>query len=684
MSLVNSLNTAISSLQAAQAQLQVTSSNIANVNTEGYSRKTVSATSVVLDGQGAGVSLSDVKRTVDENLLRQIREHIATLAGKQIQNNYLTRTQNLFGTLADNSSLSHGMTDLGSALEALATSPESAVARSDVVDTAWRLAEQLNRTTDQLQQMRAEVDQEIGRVVGEITSLLTDIEDFNTQIVDAVAIGRSAAELQDQRDSLINDLAELIDIQYFERPSGEIVIATTSGRTLLDSVAVTLSHTPAAQLAATATYQNGISGIGYGAAGTDITTEIRDGRLAGLITLRDETLVDLQAEIDRLAETLRDQLNALHNDGTAFPPPTSLTGTRGLAATDAPAMTGSFRVTVVDSDGVVVETQDIDLTALAPPNIGQLVTQINGMANASASINASGQFVISATGGNSIAVNELDSQVTSGTASFGMAQFLGLNDFVDSGTDYDVMLSDRTASDTAALGLAGTLSFSIAGATTNVAYAAGDSLTDIATAISGALGGSNITASVVREGSGYRLEIVDADGDNFFLSDSGTLASQLNLRPGVAGTAGRLEVRSALVSDPNLLARGELSDAAGLAVGDVAISTGDGTIARAMAKAFTADVTFAAAGGLPTTVTDLAGYAANILALNASNANAMDGDVNAGKSFRLALETQAAAISQVNLDEELASLVIIQNAYAASARLTTTISEMLDILLEIV
>jgi flagellar hook-associated protein 1 FlgK len=684
MSLVNSLNTAISSLQAAQAQLQVTSSNIANVNTEGYSRKTVSATSVVLDGQGAGVSLSDVKRTVDENLLRQIREHIATLAGKQIQNNYLTRTQNLFGTLADNSSLSHGMTDLGSALEALATSPESAVARSDVVDTAWRLAEQLNRTTDQLQQMRAEVDQEIGRVVGEITSLLTDIEDFNTQIVDAVAIGRSAAELQDQRDSLINDLAELIDIQYFERPSGEIVIATTSGRTLLDSVAVTLSHTPAAQLAATATYQNGISGIGYGAAGTDITTEIRDGRLAGLITLRDETLVDLQAEIDRLAETLRDQLNALHNDGTAFPPPTSLTGTRGLAATDAPAMTGSFRVTVVDSDGVVVETQDIDLTALAPPNIGQLVTQINGMANASASINASGQFVISATGGNSIAVNELDSQVTSGTASFGMAQFLGLNDFVDSGTDYDVMLSDRTASDTAALGLAGTLSFSIAGATTNVAYAAGDSLTDIATAISGALGGSNITASVVREGSGYRLEIVDADGDNFFLSDSGTLASQLNLRPGVAGTAGRLEVRSALVSDPNLLVRGELSDAAGLAVGDVAISTGDGTIARAMAKAFTADVTFAAAGGLPTTVTDLAGYAANILALNASNANAMDGDVNAGKSFRLALETQAAAISQVNLDEELASLVIIQNAYAASARLTTTISEMLDILLEIV
>ena len=101
----------------------------------------------------------------------------------------------------------------------------------------------------------------------------------------------------------------------------------------------------------------------------------------------DETLVDLQAEIDRLAEVSRDQLNALHNDGTAFPPPTSLTGARTVAATDRPAMSGSARFAVVDSTGVVVETLDIDLGALAPPNIGQLVAQINAMTNASASIN---------------------------------------------------------------------------------------------------------------------------------------------------------------------------------------------------------------------------------------------------------------------------------------------------------
>ena len=77
-------------------------------------------------------------------------------------------------------------------------------------------------------------------------------------------------------------------------------------------------------------------------------------------------------------------------------------------------MTGNFRVSVTDSAGVVVETLDIDLTTLAPPNIGQLVTQIDAMANATASLNASGQVTIAGTGGNRIAVNELDSLVATG------------------------------------------------------------------------------------------------------------------------------------------------------------------------------------------------------------------------------------------------------------------------------
>ncbi len=683
MSLVGSLRSAMSALQVTQAALRITSNNIANLNTEGYSRKTAGTLTPVLDGQAAGVSLSEIQRTVDENLLRQIRNHIASLAGQRTQNEFLARTQQLFGTPADDSSISHGITKLGTALEAAALSPNSLTARGSVVDTARRLTDQLNAMTRDLQQMRAEANQEIGRSVERINTLLADIDSLNSQIVGAKTAGDSAADLEDQRDLLIDRLAEEIDIQYFERGDGRVVIATTSGRTLLHGLPVPLTYTPAAQLSAGSTYLNGIGAIGYGGAGVDITQEIGSGRLAGLLDVRDQSLVDLQAEIDRLAEVLRDQINALHNDGTAVPAPSLLTGSHGLAAGDAPAMAGTFRVAVVDADGLVVESLDIDLTALAPPDMGALVAQIDAMANASASFDAAGRVVITAAAGNGVAVNELDSAVTTGSATMGLAHFLGLNDVLDSGTDYDTYLSDRVAGDSAALGLAGTLDFSIGGATIPVAYAAGDSLADIATAINGALGGANVSATVVPEASGYRLEIRDGDGDNLFVTDSGGFTAALNLRPGEAGTAGRIAVRDSLLADPSLLALGELSGAATLTTGDLVISAGDGSIAQAMADAFTDDLSIAAAGRLSASTTTLAGYATNILASNAAAAEAAASDVASGESFYFALETQSAAISDVNLDEELANLVMLQNAYGASARLTTTITEMMDLLLEI-
>ena len=130
MSLIESLLAAKNALQTTQAQLQITSGNIANLNTEGYTRKIAPQQSVVLDGQTAGVELTDIQRNVDENLLRQIRAQIAVLASQQIQSSYLERTQVLFGSLADNASIGHVITELGTALEALGNAPESVSAQT--------------------------------------------------------------------------------------------------------------------------------------------------------------------------------------------------------------------------------------------------------------------------------------------------------------------------------------------------------------------------------------------------------------------------------------------------------------------------------------------------------------------------------------------------------------------------
>ena len=684
MSLTAGLLSAVSALNAVQAQFQITSGNIANVNTPGYSKKSVALTNQVIDGRSVGVRLGDVSRIVNDSLVRELRTHIAKLGGLRVQDEYLTRTQSFFGTLDSNSSIGHSLAEFGAAFDAVGATPDSLATRSAAVHAALRTTSQLNLLTENLQAMRTETDREISRTVDRVNRLLGDISDLNQKIGHAAAGGDPAPNLEDQRDQFIVELAEEIDIQYFARTTGEVVIMTQSGRTLLDNQPIPLSHTPAAQISAATTHLSGLSGVLYGSTSVDITDELTSGRLTALLEVRDDTLVDLQAQIDRLAEVLRDQVNALHNDGTAYPPPTSLTGLRSVAATDAPALSGSFRVSVLDASGVVVETLDVNLATLAPPNIGELVTQVDGMVNATAAINANGQVSIAATGGNSIAVNELDSSVTTGNASFGLGHYLGLNNLLDDGIDYDLYSSGRQTSDTAALGLAGTLTFNVAGATTNVPYVVGDSLTDIATAISGALGGANITASVVREADGFRLQLLDADGDNFFLSDSGTLTAQANLRPGLPGVAGRLALRQDIQSNPDLLARGELNDAAGLAVGDIGASAGNGDIASAIGTAFTSDLSFASAGGLSSVNLTLEGYAANILAGNAALANAAKSDVNLAESFQATLGNQSAAISQVNLDEELSNIVILQNSYAASARVTSVISELLDTLIQAV
>lgn len=308
---------------------------------------------------------------------------------------------------------------MGAGWEALGTSTESIAARLEVIGAARQIVDQLNGTSAELQRMRLEADQEIERVVARVSAILTDVNSLNDQITLGKAQNRPVVELEDHRDRLLDELSKEIDVRILHRTTGEVVIYTTGGRALLDNTVTQLTHAAAAQVDAVISLGNGINGIGYGAAAIDITTEINGGRLAALIKVRDETMVDLQAEIDRLADTLTFQINALHNDGSPYPAPLTLTGERTLAATDRPSMTGSFRVAVIGATGLVVESLDINLATLVPPSIGQLVTTINAMANASASINAQGKVVIAATGSNGIAVNEMTSAVTTGNATYG-------------------------------------------------------------------------------------------------------------------------------------------------------------------------------------------------------------------------------------------------------------------------
>jgi flagellar hook-associated protein 1 FlgK len=111
---------------------------------------------------------------------------------------------------------------------------------------------------------------------------------------------------------------------------------------------------------------------------------------------------------------------------------------------------------------------------------------------------------------------------------------------------------------------------------------------------------------------------------------------------------------------------------------------GDNSIAQAMANKFTENLAFKTAGALPQTATTLAGYGTAILALNSIEAANVNSTLIFKETLVQDLTTSVASVSGVNIDEELAKMILFQNAYSASARLIRVVAEMLQTLIEIV
>ena len=433
MSLSIALQNALSGLQTNEAMIQVISNNVTNANVEGYTRKISQPTSLTLAGEARGVEAGNLTRVVDERLLADLRTTFAAFGAAQAQDFYYTRILDQFGTLANNTTLGSMITDLATAMQSLAVSPDSSAHRTQVVSAALELARQLNDMSQQIQTLRFDADRDITTKINVINGELEKIAELNAQIASAQALGGSSANLEDFRDQALNKLSELIDIRYFRRTSGEIVVTLPDGRVLADSVAHPLSHTPAGALSPDITYAGG--GIGPILSGpNDITASIKSGELHGIIEARDTILPDLQAEIDKLTQMLRDEVNALHNTGTSRPPPNTLTGTRTFAqpASDTITFSAAVRIAAVDANGNFVAHYDL---AAGTYTVKQIETLINanlgGYATASTSTN--GPLSIAASNSaNGIAIVDLSDQTvthTDGATTYaGFSNYFGLND----------------------------------------------------------------------------------------------------------------------------------------------------------------------------------------------------------------------------------------------------------------
>lgn len=751
------LHTAKDGLLAMQSALGTVAQNVANANTEGYSRKIVQLETRVVDGVGSGVQISDVQRSVDEGLLRDVREENADLHQFEIKENYYTRMEQLFGSPADNSSISHIMAELVTSLETLATTPNSALNKSEVLRWAINTVDKLNDMGEEIQDLRLQADVDLSQAAIDSNELINKIATLNDKIIRNQAVSNDISDLKDQRDTALDELSKQLDIQYFERTNGEIAVFTRGGTVLVDSDAQTITHTRAAASGPTISHaQGGYTGLFVNS--YDITTDLQGGKMKGLVELRDGQLNDFQRELDELSEELMTAVNQIHNMGVAFPGEQSFEGKMYFA--DPADQTMEFatgndtRLILFNSDGEQQATTTLaalfqDTTGTTDDGVNYGATGDTGSSvinitevtkrmeewldgqGATATISFSesthGYMNITlsnsnlylglrdefadATKGQSIGdlgLTHQDSTITfdaSGnqdgaggynqkTETFsGFSSFAGLNDFFTDNQVRDTFETKvvATTTTTSATTLffydedSGVSAANSKHGASGFTVQAGWTLEELATKINNdtTLNGE-LEAVVVPEGSGERLRITHTEGKDLILSEvnGGTLLSDLGMAQSNIGLTQELSVRTSLQNSPSKLAaqRVQFDATIGVSGGEFYTAAGDNSNATAFATAFTTAQSFDAAGGFIVGTKTLLDYSTDILSSSASLAANNTSDLDTQRVLVEALKAKSDTLKGVNLDEELAQLILYEQAYAANARVISVINEMFDVL----
>ena len=247
MSLSSSITSALNGIRTSQRAMDVVSENVSNVHTEGYSRKEYSQKTLVLNtGVSCGAVSNTDLRQVDMKMREQLRRETGILQETGVRVYYLDLIQAKMGKPSSEYSISHRVNAIQTAFESLGVDSDKLNSQSTAVTSVDTSLTQMREVSEQIQALRMEIDQEISSLCDEATNILKQLDKLNDDIVRTTAVGGQTADnYKDQRDKLITRLSEIMDIQYYERSTGETVILTGGGKPLLDKDCFPLSHEPA-------------------------------------------------------------------------------------------------------------------------------------------------------------------------------------------------------------------------------------------------------------------------------------------------------------------------------------------------------------------------------------------------------------------------------------------------------
>lgn len=292
-----------------QKALEVVSHNIANAATEGYTRQDVifeNMPSGVISAQGVsgrGVKLSDIRRMYDSFIDLQLKTESSRLEYWNVLQNGMLRLENIFNDASD-VALSNVINDFFNAWQELSQNPQGTAERSLLLDKADYLAQRINVSYKSLIDERYEVYQDSQNLVNQINQYLDQINELNEKI----AASPGSLDAKDQRDNLVKQLNDIVQITYFEDNAGRYSILL-GGMPLVDGGRVYHMNV------GLDSNQNMQFTVETASGSIDATGLVQGGKLKAEIDLRDSVIPEYMDKLNMLVFDLSDAVNKLHRSG---------------------------------------------------------------------------------------------------------------------------------------------------------------------------------------------------------------------------------------------------------------------------------------------------------------------------------------------------------------------------------
>lgn len=669
MSLLSALNVAVTSVNTINSAVRTVSDNIANANNKYYNARQTKYQNL----QHGGVAVADIERLVNNGLFQDLTTAIAGSNGYGTQNDIYERMSSLLGISATQTPLSDEMEDLNAAWKAYEASPESAAAQAQVLSAAKNITVEMARLSDGLDQIEQEIKTDTTRTVSDLNDLLSDIDRLNNDIVSDKSKGRPTSANENLRDQKLEELSEIMDIKTFEASDGHLVVMSSTGLSLVDLNAATFNYD---------TSTGALTKSGHSS--TDLITGglLPQGKLKSLTDfIRTDTAAEANTDGGfAVVQKMRNQLDEvafmLMDDSTA-----RTSGSVAIEDNATVGAAGTITVTVGGTPRVA--------NILAADTPATVLVKLNALDNVSARFDGHGQLQILTEGeGMTVAVSTGALQTAIG---FGASTTVAADNPPTLSYAYNQENSTGSlditgnADLTSLAGIAAADQFSVSvggGAAVTVTigaspYSTQDLLDDL----------NDIDGVRARLNSSGGLEISTTRGSLDIQQTNNTPLSALGFTfvGGSAEVTNRGETGEQNLDLFEVKTGSALSDATRLnfRVNDT-LTNGTASLKKSSATGVVQSMNGNNRGingsGFSTSGTSYTGLVSDIFVDVTTRAERFGNLYSDSMTLHNNLDEQLRQEVGVDIDSEMAALTVLQNSYAATARVIQTVDEMFSTL----